>query len=109
MKFLVDNQLPGALARFLATHGHDAQHVVDLKLDEANDREIWRYAVAQNRVLISKDEDFLHLVNQIAASGSLIWVRLGNCRKRVLIEAFERALPSIITSLDQGQRFIELR
>ena len=32
MKFLVDNQLPKALARFLASRGVDCQHVRDVDL-----------------------------------------------------------------------------
>jgi predicted nuclease of predicted toxin-antitoxin system len=30
MRFLVDAQLPPALAQWLASHGHDAMHVTDL-------------------------------------------------------------------------------
>lgn len=30
MRFIVDAQLPPALARMLAEHGHEVQHVVDL-------------------------------------------------------------------------------
>ena len=43
MKFLVDNQLPIALSRFLESEGLQARHVVDVQLDEASDRKIWQY------------------------------------------------------------------
>lgn len=109
MKFLVDNQLPAALARFLASRGHDAQHVLDLQMDEADDQAIWNHAAAQGRALISKDEDFLHLANRPGANGALVWVRLGNCRKQTLLAAFERALPAIVTALEEGQRVVEVR
>ena len=55
---LVDNQLPAALARFLASRGVDCQHVLDIDLADATDAEIWDYA-SKNDVVISKDEDFL--------------------------------------------------
>ena len=58
MKCLVDNQLPPSLARFLTERGVDSQHVVDVGMEEASDPAIWRYAAQQNRVLISKDDDF---------------------------------------------------
>ena len=32
MRFLVDNQLPAALARWLTAQGHDAIHVLDVAL-----------------------------------------------------------------------------
>ena len=109
MKFLVDNQLPAALARFLNSRGHDAQHVLDLQMDEANNPDIWSHAVSQGRALVSKDEDFLHLASRPGASGAFVWVRLGNCRKQVLLAAFERALPAIVTAQEEGQRVIEVR
>jgi predicted nuclease of predicted toxin-antitoxin system len=46
VKFLVDNQLPAALARWLAARGLDACHVSDIGLEEASDQHIWDYAVA---------------------------------------------------------------
>lgn len=109
MKFLVDNQLPSALARFLVAQGHDAEHVLNLGMDEADDRDIWSYIVSQGHVLITKDEDFLHLANRPGAFGSFVWVRLGNCRKQTLLAAFERALPQILISLQEGQRVVEVR
>ncbi len=109
MKFLVDNQLPAALARFLSSHGHDAQHVLDLQMDGAGDRDIWNYSTSEGSALVSKDEDFLHLANREGASGAFVWVRLGNCRRQVLLDAFDRALPAIVTALQQGHRVIEVR
>ena len=109
MKFLVDNQLPAALARFLDSRGHNAQHVLDLQLDEADDSHIWNHAVTEGHALVSKDEDFLYLANRPGASGAFVWVRLGNCRKQALLAAFERSLPAIITALEQGHRVIEVR
>jgi predicted nuclease of predicted toxin-antitoxin system len=109
VKFLVDNQLPAALARFLSSRGHDAQHVLDLQISQADDLDIRRQIVSQDRALISKDEDFFHLASRPGTSGALVWVRLGNCRKSVLLTAFDRALPAIVTALEEGQRVIEVR
>jgi predicted nuclease of predicted toxin-antitoxin system len=53
VKFLVDNQLPVALARFLDAAGWEAKHVIDLKLEVADDRKIWSFAKANDYVLIS--------------------------------------------------------
>ena len=109
MRFLVDNQLPAALARFLNERGHDAQHVLDLQLDEAIDLVVWRRAASEGRVVVSKDEDFLHFATQPNAATALVWVRLPNCRKTVLLAAFEGALPALITALEAGNRVVEIR
>jgi predicted nuclease of predicted toxin-antitoxin system len=41
MRFIVDAQLPPALARWLAAKGHEAEHVADLQMEAASDAAIW--------------------------------------------------------------------
>lgn len=109
MKFLVDNQLPKALARFLASRGVDCQHVRDVNLGDTADAAIWDYATRNDCVVISKDEDFLYLANVPSAKARLIWVRFGNCRTKALLAAVERLWPKIEAGLKAGDRVIELR
>ena len=109
MKFLVDNQLPDALGGFLNARGHEARHVLGLNLDRASDLEIWNYAVAGNWVVVSKDEDFLHLANRTGDTGKLLWVRIGNCRKQTLLEAFDKELAAVIRAFNEGIRVVEIR
>ena len=109
MRFLVDNQLPIALARFLAGRGCDCDHVMDLGLGSATDSVIWRYAHQHELIVISKDEDFLYLAMRPEDKARLVWVRLGNCRNQVLLATFERSWPRIEALLNAGDRVIELR
>ena len=109
MKFLVDNQLPTALARFLASRGVECQHVLDIDLGGATDTAIWDYASRNDCVLISKDEDFLYMANVPSAKARLVWVRIGNCRTKALLAAVERLWPKIEAGLKAGDRVIELR
>ena len=46
MRFLIDAQLPLALARLLEGHGHIAEHVADIGYRHADDSPIWTYATA---------------------------------------------------------------
>jgi predicted nuclease of predicted toxin-antitoxin system len=109
VKFLIDNQLPAALARALEANGMEAKHVLDLGLDEANDRAIWAYAKSHGFTVVSKDEDFLHLATLDSDGPTLIWVRLGNCRKVALLAAFEGILPTLLEAVRSGQRIIEVQ
>lgn len=59
MRFLVDAQLPPALARWLIEKGHEAQHVGDTGLQAASDGAIWDYAAREGAVIVTKDEDLL--------------------------------------------------
>jgi predicted nuclease of predicted toxin-antitoxin system len=109
VNFLVDNQLPLALAQHLRTRGLDCQHVLDAGLAGASDAEICRYAEAQARVIITKDEDFLHLASRPDAKIKVVWVRLGNCRTSALISAFEKFWPTLQSCLEAGESVVELR
>jgi predicted nuclease of predicted toxin-antitoxin system len=109
VKFVVDNQLPTALAQYLRKRGFDCQHVLEGGLGDALDTDICRHAEVQERIIISKDEDFLYFAKQHEARIKVIWVRLGNCRTSVLLAAFERSWPRIESSLKAGDRIIEIR
>ena len=108
MRWLVDNQLPSALARFLIDAGHDALHVTEVGLHTAHDHALWAWAARERRVLVSKDEDFVAIAHQTTASGQLVWVRLGNCRRAPLLAAFEQSIASVIEALETGQRVVVL-
>lgn len=58
MRFLVDAQLPPALARRIQAGGHVAEHVFDIGLSRAKDRDVRSHAESTGAVIVSKDEDF---------------------------------------------------
>ncbi len=108
MLFLVDAQLPPALARWLTAQGHEAIHVLDLGMLEAGDRMIWAEAQRLGAIVISKDEDFVHLRTLNPDGPALVWVRFGNTTRRGLLEWFERLLPDIEQFLLAGEMLVEL-
>ena len=58
-RFLIDAQLPPALADRLTETGHEAHHVHRIGMGAASDRAVWQHACAIGATLISKDIDFL--------------------------------------------------
>jgi len=54
VKFVIDHQLPPALARFLETQGHVASHVRKLGLKASDDATIWKHAVANELVVFTR-------------------------------------------------------
>ena len=108
MKFLVDHQLPAPLARWLAARV-DALHVLDCGMDATPDGDIWKYAIQEGRIVVSKDEDFFHLANRPGDPGHLLWVRLGNCRTTALLSRFDTEWIAIEREFSSGQRIVELR
>ena len=108
MLFLVDAQLPPALARWLAAAGHDAQHVADIGLASASDSEIWSYAARVGATILSKDEDFATLRILAQDGPAVVWVRLPNTRRRELLDWFGTMLPLIENALERGETLVEL-
>lgn len=56
--FLVDENLPRLLAPRLRNAGYRAEDVRDVGLGAHPDADVWRYAQAQARTIITQDSDF---------------------------------------------------
>jgi predicted nuclease of predicted toxin-antitoxin system len=109
VNFLVDSQLPPALARWIVAQGHPATHVFDLNLAAADDFEIWELARRERAIIISKDEDFADLWSLRGEGVALVWLRKGNCSNRALISWLTPLWPEVLKRLEQRETFIELR
>jgi predicted nuclease of predicted toxin-antitoxin system len=109
MRFLVDAQLPIGLARMLHQHGHDAKHVYDLNMMQTSDNDIWAWAKQNESIIITKDEDFVILHSTDQTPCAVCWIRVGNTRRKDLLEWFERLLPLIIEKLMAGELLVELK
>jgi predicted nuclease of predicted toxin-antitoxin system len=97
MKFLVDAHLPFRLVRVLKSKGLDAKHTDEMpRRERSRDREIRSVAQSEERIVITKDSDFLdsHLVNHDPKK--LLLVSTGNVTNRILLELFEGNLLRIL-------------
>lgn len=108
MRFLVDAQLPPALAEWLAARGHEAEHVADREMQAASDGAIWDYALATSAVIVTKDEDFAKRKVLTTAGPVVVWIRLPNTRRRDLLIWFETVMPQILAALERGETLIEV-
>lgn len=108
MRFLIDAQLPPALARKLVEIGHEAEHVFDRRLNTASDQEIWIAASNLNAVIVTKDEDFSRMRVARDDGPSVIWIRLPNTPRAVLLARVEAVLPDLLDALARGERLVEV-
>lgn len=104
MRFLVDQNLPTALARWLDVEGHRAEHLKDIGLSGADDRTVLDAAIRREAVLITKDADFTRGEGGI----QVVWVRIGNTTRPHLIDIWQRVWPEVIAALESGERLVEL-
>ena len=90
MRFVIDNQLPPALARYIASKGYIAEHILDIGPGDASDEAIWAYATGIGAVIISKDEDFPGKALSNPNAVPVVWLRAGNTTKQVLLDCLNR-------------------
>jgi predicted nuclease of predicted toxin-antitoxin system len=108
MRFLVDAQLPPALARWPAERGYTSEHVLDLGMAGADDRDIWVYASQVGAVIVTKDEDFAERRARTRDGPAIVWIRVGNVSRRELLTWFRFRLPVIVEALERGETLIEI-
>jgi predicted nuclease of predicted toxin-antitoxin system len=91
VKFLVDANLPRRLANWLHSAGHDAIHTLDLPHgSDTDDVEIIAVANAQNRIVVTKDSDFVLSFQMRHGPPGLVLICIGNCVNRELLEILDR-------------------
>lgn len=103
MKFLVDAQLPTALAAFLRDRGFDTIHTKELpKGNDTSDFEINILSLAESRIVVSKDGDFYDSFTARKEPYKLLHIKTGNIRNAELINLFEKNLAAIIAELEEN-------
>lgn len=109
MKFIVDAQLPPTLASALRQIGCDAVAVREIELRNAKDTAIWQYALQNDGVIVTKDEDFAERCLASDQAPMVIWLRIGNATNPDLLDWFMPLWPSMLARLQAGDRLIEVR
>jgi predicted nuclease of predicted toxin-antitoxin system len=100
MKFIVDAQLPRRLAYVLQNAGYDTLHTLDLPQQNATpDSNINTLSIEQERIVITKDSDFVDSFLTIRQPYKLLLVSTGNIKNSQLETLFTTHLPQIIELL----------
>jgi predicted nuclease of predicted toxin-antitoxin system len=108
MKFLVDAQLPRRMVVWLGDAGYDALHTLELPNgNRTTDDQIIECADREQRVVVSKDEDFVNSHVLYAKPKRLLLVSTGNINNREL-EALVVPLIANIVRDFQSNFFLEL-
>jgi predicted nuclease of predicted toxin-antitoxin system len=108
MKFIVDAQLPTRLAKFLQEAGYDTIHTRDLPDQNATpDSTINTISIAQERIVITKDSDFVDSFLTIQQPYKLLLITTGNIKNSELEALFTDNLNTLITLLTEHS-YVEL-
>jgi predicted nuclease of predicted toxin-antitoxin system len=103
MRFLVDNSLSPRLALALSKAAHDAVHVRDRDLSQADDGTIFDAAAREQRVILAQDTDFgTILALREAPSPSVVLFRCQAKSTEALITLLLANLPAMQADLEAG-------
>ena len=101
--------MPPALAHWIEReHGLAALHVQDVGLLHADDMAIFEAARLQGAVVMTKDEDFVKLVERHGAPPQVVWITCGNVRNTELRRIVLEAWPRVVTLLASGEPLVEV-
>ena len=110
MTIWVDAQLPPGIAAWIAeTFGVSAIAVRDLGLRDADDRDIFAAAKAHDAIVMTKDRDFVALLDRHGFPPRVLWLTCGNTSNARLREILDATLRDALGLLQSGERLVEIR
>jgi predicted nuclease of predicted toxin-antitoxin system len=105
----VDAQMSPAVAAWISSNfSLEAVAVRDLGLRDAKDKDIFQAARLENAVVMTKDSDFVLLLERLGPPPQVIWVTCGNSSNARLKEILTDILPKTIELLESGERLVEI-
>ncbi|MEP0754299.1 DUF5615 family PIN-like protein [Trichocoleus sp. Lan] len=109
MTIWVDAQLSPAIAPWIVnTFGVTAVALRDIGLRDAEDFEIFEAAKAQGAIVMTKDRDFVDLVDRYGVPPQIIWLTCGNTSNTRLREILSATLPDALELLRSGEMLVEI-
>ena len=108
MNFIVDAQLPRRTATWLRAHGHDALHTLDLPdANRTTDADILELAARENRVVVTKDADFVDSFILRREPEKLLLISTGNITNTDLERILIANVTTIVAALEVAD-FVEV-
>lgn len=109
MNFWIDAQLPPSLAPWLTeTFEVKAIALRDLGLRDAEDIDIFQSARKEGIIIMTKDSDFIELVNRLGTPPQILWLTCGNVTNRNLKRLLSATFPEALRLLQQGENIVEI-
>ena len=109
MKIWVDAQLSPRTARWIAAHFPvEAAALRELNLRDAGDDDIFAAARAANAIVLTKDSDFVRLLEQHGSPPKILWLTCGNTSEAALQQILSQHLSTALGLLEGGEDLVEI-
>ena len=105
----VDAQVSPAIAHWISNNfAVDAAAIRDLGLRDAEDKEIFQAAKRENAIVMTKDSDFVLLLERFGPPPQVIWLTCGNTSNARLKAILTDTLPKALELLKSGEKIVEI-
>lgn len=109
MTIWIDAQLSPAVAKWISDNFPvQAVALRELGLRDASDRQIFEAAKQAGAVVMTKDSDFVELVNRYGSPPQVIWLIFGNTSNARLKQILIATLSQAIDLLRAGESLVEI-
>ena len=109
MTIWIDAQMSPAIAAWVSNNfAVNAVAIRDLGLRDAEDKEIFEVARRENAIVMTKDNDFVLLLDRLGVLPQVIWVTCGNTSNSRLKEILTNTLPKALELLKSGEELVEI-
>ncbi len=110
MNIWIDAQLPPSIAVWLTDHFNlTAIALRDLGLRDAEDEEIFSAARSANALVMTKDRDFILLLERYGPPPQVIHLNCGNTSNENLRKILSSTLDDALRLLDHGEELVEIQ
>ena len=105
----IDAQLSPSIALWIESNFEvKAFALRDLGLRDSEDEEIFREAQKANAVVLTKDSDFISLLDKFGSPPKIIWLTCGNTSNSNLKIILSKTLQDAIDLLKSGEEIVEI-
>jgi predicted nuclease of predicted toxin-antitoxin system len=105
----VDAQLSPRTARWIAANFPVvATSLRDLGLRDSSDEDIFSAARVANAIVLSKDSDFVRLLEERGSPPKLLWLTCGNTSESALQQIFSKHLSTALSLFAGGEDLVEI-
>ena len=105
----VDAHISPAIAQWVSAElGYPASSVRDVGLRNAKDKDIFAAAHKANAVVLTKDADFVEMVERPGSPPSVIWLTCGNTSNAALRVLLKGTLPRAMDLIANGDKLVEI-
>jgi len=106
----IDAQLSPSLAPWISDHFPHVQafSAKYVGLRDATDREIFEAARNASAIVMTKDHDFVQLLDQYGPPPRVLWITCGNTSNARMREILALSLETALELLEDGERLVEI-